>query len=99
MDERSHLRDPFWDLWGLAACSVCCTSAACAIVCCMAKVSLGLRLDVELVKRVDEARGIVPRAAWIGRACERDLARLAVQVGPAVDLACVGGRLPGGRVG
>jgi hypothetical protein len=73
----------------------------------MAQVSLGLRLDEELVKQIDAVRGIVPRAAWIARACRRDLAkgappeavRTAAVVATAGSLVRIGGKLPGGRDG
>ena len=43
----------------------------------MPKKRVALQLDEDLLRRIDEGRGIVPRAAWIARACERDLERLA----------------------
>lgn len=36
-----------------------------------------LVMDDGLVGRIDEARGDVPRAAWIRRACEKELFRIA----------------------
>ena len=41
---------------------------------CMKK-SMSIRWDEELLERVDEARGDVPRARWIQRAIEEKLER------------------------
>jgi hypothetical protein len=43
----------------------------------MVQVPIGLRLDAELLARIDAARGDVPRARWIARACERYLPNFA----------------------
>lgn len=84
-------RDSDFPVWlvgfvGKGSCSACCTrhafairqDVASAILCYMARVSLGLRLDRVLIDRVDAARGDVPRARWIERAIE---ARLDVVAG------------------
>jgi hypothetical protein len=41
----------------------------------MAKIPLGLRLDPDLVGRIDADRGDLSRAAWITAACESALRR------------------------
>ncbi len=44
-------------------------------MCCKAQKSIGLRLDEELLARVDSAAAATdtPRAAWIARACQERL--------------------------
>jgi hypothetical protein len=42
----------------------------------VARKQIGLALDPELLDRVDEARGLVSRAAWIAAACEEKLTPL-----------------------
>jgi hypothetical protein len=36
---------------------------------------VSLRMDGKLLERIDEERGLVPRAAWMAQACEVALAR------------------------
>ena len=45
-----------------------------ATLVCMALRPLGLKLDTDLIARIDEARGLIPRTAWIAFACENMLA-------------------------
>jgi hypothetical protein len=45
---------------------------------------IGLKLDTELLKRVDEARGITPRTAWIELALQAKL-REAPSLEPTPD--------------